>query len=117
MKIYKRCTRVFALVLLLLFAGHSIGTVASAKDNEFAPLVDHLKTQYKAKKRGIPLLFITGYPPDNAHELAIGCLLKPYNDRAMRKAIEAIDQHLGGKTAKSPKGLELYPIAKGEAEA
>ena len=70
---------------------------------------------HEAKKRGIPLLFITGYPPDNANELAIGCLLKPYNDRTMRQTIEAIDLHLGGKACKPPKGLELYPIARGEA--
>ena len=72
---------------------------------------------HEAKKRGIPLLFITGYPPDDASELAIGCLLKPYNDRTMRQTIEAIDLHLGGKACKPPKGLELYPIARGEAES
>ncbi len=72
---------------------------------------------HEAKKRGIPLLFITGYPPDNAAELAIGCLLKPYNDRCLRAAMEAIDKHLQGKPNKLPRGLELYPIAKGEAEA
>ena len=70
---------------------------------------------HEARKRGIPLLFITGYPPDNAHELAIGCLSKPYNDRTMRLALEAIDRHLDGKPGKPPKGLELFPIAKGEA--
>ncbi|HEV2044905.1 MAG TPA: response regulator [Sphingomicrobium sp.] len=69
---------------------------------------------HEAKKRGIPLLFITGYPPDNAHELAIGCLLKPYNDRTMRQALDAIDRHLGGKPGKPPKGLELYPIERAE---
>ena len=72
---------------------------------------------HEAKKRGIPLLFITGYPPDNAHELSIGCLLKPYNDRAMRQALEAIDLHLVGKACKPPKGLQLYPIVKDEAGA
>ena len=66
----------------------------------------------EAKKRGIPLLFITGYPPDNAHELAIGCLLKPYNDRAMRRALDEIDKHLEGKPTKPPKGLQLFPISR-----
>ena len=69
---------------------------------------------HEAKKRGIPLLFITGYPPDNAHELAIGCLSKPYNDRTMRLAIEAIDRHLDGKPGKPPKGLQLFPIIRDE---
>lgn len=65
---------------------------------------------HEAKRRGIPLLFITGYPPDNAHELAIGCLLKPYNDRTLRSALDAIDKHLVGKACKPPKGLDLFPI-------
>ena len=72
---------------------------------------------HEAKKRGIPLLFITGYPPDNAHELAIGCLMKPYNDRTMRLSLEAIDRHLEGKPGKPPKGLQLFPIDPGEAKA
>src|SRR5688572_15033167 len=28
----------------------------------------------EAKKRGIPVLFVTGYPPDDAADLAVGCL-------------------------------------------
>ena len=47
---------------------------------------------------------------------AIGCLLKPYNDRAMRQALEAIDKHLDGQECKPPKGLQLFPIVKGEAK-
>ena len=62
----------------------------------------------EAKTRGIPVLFVTGYPPDNAAELAIGCLLKPYNERKLKAALEAIDRHLAGKKAKPPKGMELY---------
>lgn len=62
----------------------------------------------EARKRGIPLLFVTGYPPDNAAELAVGCLLKPYNDRKLKAALEAVDRHLAGEKAKAPKGLEIY---------
>ena len=69
----------------------------------------------EAKKRGVPLLFITGYPPDNAHELAIGCLLKPYTERTMRSALEAIDRHVQGKPAKPPKGLQLFPIKRDDS--
>ena len=72
---------------------------------------------HEARKRGIPLLFITGYPPDNAHELSIGCLMKPYNDRAMRQALEAIDKHLDGKPCRPPKGLQLFPIPRDEPTA
>ena len=62
----------------------------------------------EAKRRGVPLLFVTGYPPDNARELAIGCLMKPYSERQLRKALEAVDLHLAGEEPELPKGLELY---------
>ena len=62
----------------------------------------------EAKRRGVPLLFVTGHPPDDAHELAIGCLRKPYTERQLRKALEAVDMHLAGKQPKVPQGLELY---------
>jgi two-component system, response regulator PdtaR len=68
----------------------------------------------EAKRRGVPLLFVTGHPPDNAHELAIGCLHKPYNERQLRQALEAVDEHLAGKQPKLPKGMEIYPRATGQ---
>ncbi len=68
----------------------------------------------EAKKRGVPLLFVTGHPPDNARELAIGCLRKPYSERELRQALDAVDQHLAGKKPKIPRGLEIYP-SKDEA--
>lgn len=66
----------------------------------------------EAKRRGVPLLFSTGHPPDNASELAIGCLRKPYNERTLRKALDAVDRHLGGKSVTAPKGLELFAKAE-----
>lgn len=63
----------------------------------------------EARKRGIPLLFVTGYPPDNAAELAVGCLLKPYNERKLKAALEAVERHLAGERAKPPNGLKIYP--------
>ena len=65
-----------------------------------------------AKGRGVPVLFVTGYPPENAAELAVGCLLKPYNDRNLKAALKAVERHLAGQKAKPPKGLELFPIQK-----
>jgi two-component system, response regulator PdtaR len=62
----------------------------------------------EARKRGVPLLFVTGHPPDNARDLAIGCLMKPYSERQLKQALDAIDQHLAGKQPKLPKGLEIY---------
>lgn len=62
----------------------------------------------EARRRGIPLLFVTGHPPDNACDLALGCLRKPYNERTLRAALEAVDEHLAGKQPRPPKGLELF---------
>lgn len=62
-----------------------------------------------AKNRGIPILFVTGHPPDDVAELALGCLLKPYNERTLIAALQAIDDHLGGRKVKAPKGMTLYP--------
>lgn len=63
-----------------------------------------------ARKRGIPVLFSTGNPPPNASALVLGCLIKPYNDRTLRAALKAVDQHLAGKKAKPPKGLDLFDV-------
>ena len=64
----------------------------------------------EAMARGIPILFVTGHPPDNAAELAIGCLLKPYSDKVLRSALKAIEKHCAGEECKAPKGLTLYPL-------
>ena len=64
-----------------------------------------------AKEKNIPVLFSTGSAPDEASELAVGCLLKPYNDRTLKAALAAVDQHLQGAKAKAPKGLILYDAA------
>jgi DNA-binding response OmpR family regulator len=66
----------------------------------------------EAQGRGIPVLFVTGGPPDNAHELAIGVLMKPYNHGTLRSALSAVDSFLAGKKARPPKGLTLFPMAK-----
>lgn len=63
-----------------------------------------------AKNRGIPVLFATGLPPENASDLVLGCLLKPYSDRTLKAALKAVDQHLAGEKTKPPKGLTLYGL-------
>lgn len=65
-----------------------------------------------AKDRGIPVLFSTGLAPDNAPELVMGCLMKPYTDRTLKAALKAVDEHLSGGKAKPPKGLILYERAE-----
>jgi DNA-binding response OmpR family regulator len=66
----------------------------------------------EAQRRHIPVLFVTGAAPDNAHELVIGVLEKPYNDRTLRAALAAVDKYLAGEKARPPRGLTLFPKAE-----
>jgi len=65
-----------------------------------------------ARERGIPTLFVTGYPHPEASEIAVGCLLKPYSARQLCKAIECVDRHLQGEQVKAPRGLELFVVIR-----
>lgn len=62
----------------------------------------------EAKARGVPTLFATGHAYPGAAEIAVGCLMKPYTERQLCKAIECVDRHLQGEAVKAPKGLELF---------
>jgi CheY-like chemotaxis protein len=66
----------------------------------------------EAQRRQIPVLFVTGAAPDNASELAIGVLAKPYNDRTLKSALTAVDCYLAGEKARPPKALTLFPKAE-----
>jgi CheY-like chemotaxis protein len=67
-----------------------------------------------AKSRGIPVLFSTGHKiPADARPLAVGCLTKPYTERQLKCALEAIDRLLAGESIKPLKGLEVYPSVEG----
>ena len=68
-----------------------------------------------AKAKGVPTLFATGHRYPGAGEIAVSCLMKPYNERQLTKAIECVDRHLQGQKIKPPKGLELFIIVN-EAE-
>ena len=61
-----------------------------------------------AKAKGVPTLFATGHAHPSASEIAIACVMKPYTQRQLCKAIECVDRHLQGHKVKPPKGLELY---------
>ena len=67
-----------------------------------------IELAHAAKAKGVPTLFATGHDYPGAAEIAVGCVRKPYSERQLCKAIEAIDQHLQGKTVKPPKGVELF---------
>ena len=66
-----------------------------------------------AKELGIPVLFSTGQAPEGSSQLAVGCLLKPYTSRALKAALQAVDQHLAGKKVDTVKGLTLYAASPG----
>ena len=66
----------------------------------------------EARRRGIPVLFVTGGPPEDASELVIGVLLKPYSHRTLRSALTAVDCYLAGKKTRPPRGLTLFPKAE-----
>ena len=61
-----------------------------------------------AKERGVPTLFATGASYPGASDIAVGCLMKPYTERQLCKAIESVDRYLQGEKVKPPKGLELF---------
>ena len=68
-----------------------------------------------AREQGVPTLFATGYSYPGASSIAVGCVMKPYTERQLIKAIEAVDRHLQGEKVKPPKGVELF-IAVDETE-
>jgi CheY-like chemotaxis protein len=62
-----------------------------------------------AKNRGIPIIFSTGHAlPTESTQLALGCINKPYSERTLKLALNAVDRRLAGKAAKPPKGVELF---------
>jgi two-component system, response regulator PdtaR len=63
---------------------------------------------HAAKGKGIPTLFATGHAYPNAANVAVGCLMKPYTERQLCKAIECVDRHLQGESVKAPKNLQLF---------
>ena len=63
---------------------------------------------HAARKKGVPTLFATGHAYPGASEIAVGCLMKPYSERQLCKAIECVDRHLQGHKVKPPRGLQLF---------
>ena len=69
-----------------------------------------IELAHAAKAKGVPTLFATGHDYPGASEIAIGCVRKPYTERQLCQAIEAIDRHLQGEKVKPPKGVELFIV-------
>ncbi|HEY8434976.1 MAG TPA: response regulator [Sphingomicrobium sp.] len=74
-----------------------------------------IELAHAAKKRGVPTLFATGHSYPEASQVAVGCVMKPYSERQLCKAIECVDRHLQGEKVKAPKGVELF-IAVDQAD-
>jgi two-component system, response regulator PdtaR len=70
---------------------------------------DGIDVARAAHAQGIPVLFVSGHCPPAARQLAVGCLAKPYRQRDLLDAIDAVEAHLKGrKKRKTPEGLTLY---------
>jgi two-component system, response regulator PdtaR len=66
-----------------------------------------------AAEKGMAVLFVTGQCPPDARALALGCLAKPYSQRDLLAAIDAVASHAGGgKPRRLPKGLTLFDPAQ-----
>jgi DNA-binding response OmpR family regulator len=70
---------------------------------------DGMDVARAAAARQVPVLFVTANCPAEARSLGIGCLAKPYSERVLRSALDAVDRKLQGETVKRlPAGLSLY---------
>ena len=68
-----------------------------------------------ARNRGVPVLFVTGHSSEEAKGLGLGCLAKPYSDKVLKGALDALDRHLQGRRVKRlPPQLTLYDQAPPE---
>lgn len=62
-----------------------------------------------AKNRGIPIVFSTGHElPSESEQLAVGCIHKPYSERTLKLALNAVEKRLSGKSPKPPKGVKIF---------
>ncbi|WP_174298903.1 response regulator [Sphingomonas bacterium] len=63
-----------------------------------------------ARAADVPVIFVTGQRPSDAMTVAVGCLSKPYLQRDMLAAIDAVDAVLAGREPRRiPAGLTLFP--------
>lgn len=62
-----------------------------------------------ARREGVHVLFATGRCPRGAESLGIGCLQKPFSQKDLRAALDAVEMLLArGSIKKVPTGLVLY---------
>ena len=51
---------------------------------------------------------MTATPPENAEEIAVGYMLKPFQERTLRAALREVEKKLAGERIKKVDGLVLY---------
>ena len=70
---------------------------------------DGMDVARAAYARAIPALFVTGNCPPEAQAFAAGCLAKPYAQRDLLAAIEAVEAVADGRApTRVPPGLRLF---------
>ena len=70
---------------------------------------DGLDVARAAGSRSIPVLFVTGNSNVEAERLGVGCLAKPFTEKVLKSALDALDRHLqGGKRKRLPAQLTLF---------
>lgn len=63
----------------------------------------------KALEHDVPLIFVTAACPADAQTLAVGCLAKPYSQRDLLAAIDAVEAKLSGRKPKRmPRSFTLF---------
>ena len=68
-----------------------------------------LQVAIAARSVDVPVMFVTGQCPPEATSVAIGCLIKPYAQRDLLAAIEAVDATLDSRAPKRlPGGFSLF---------
>ena len=68
-----------------------------------------------AGERGVPTLFVSGSSTVEPVAGAVGRLDKPYSDRDLLAAIEAVADRVGGRAVRKPPAkLTLFPLPVGD---
>ena len=73
---------------------------------------DGLDVARAAAAKGVAVLIVTGNCSEEAKSLALGCLSKPYSERVLLGALDALDRHMQGRPPKKvPEQLTLWLAA------
>ena len=65
-----------------------------------------------AREQGVPVLFVTGHGTDDVKGLGLGVLAKPYSDKVLKGALDALERHFQGRRLKKlPAQLTLFEQA------